>query len=78
MADYLFQRMDKIRGTLPAQPGDTLAWFRQTARDLVSISGTTPAKVMQAKDVISFDGMNSAKWWARWSRIITMQKLPTS
>lgn len=58
MADYLFQRMDKIRGLYRPSQGDTLAWFRQTARDLVFISGTTPAKVMQAKDVISFDGMS--------------------
>ena len=57
-SNYLFQDMKKLRGPYRPNQGDTLQWFRQTARDLGAISGATPAKVMAAKDVISFDGIS--------------------
>jgi hypothetical protein len=54
---YLFQRMAKLRG--PYQPSrGSLEFIRATARDLGALSGATPAKVMAAKDVITFDGMS--------------------
>jgi hypothetical protein len=52
-----FDSINKKLGPFRPSQGDTLTWYRETARSLGSMSRATPDKLLAAEDIITFNAI---------------------
>jgi len=56
--NYVFRSISRRMQFGPADPRGALRWFRETARELGAVSRATPGKILDAKDIVTLQGLS--------------------